>query len=83
VSVQSGQGRSVPVGDGAGWGQSVPVGAGRCRYGAVYGSPRRRPVPTGAAAADRPQETLYNNLYTNRKPLSSLVEICCFQIFFE
>ena len=27
--------------------------------------------------------TRYDNLYTNRKPLSSLVEICCFQIFFE
>ena len=41
--VQSGQGRSVPV----------PVGAG-----AGTGSPRRRLVPTGAGAADRPQETL-------------------------
>jgi hypothetical protein len=25
--------------------------------------------------------TRYDNLYTNRKPLSSLVEICCFKIF--
>ena len=25
--------------------------------------------------------TRYNNSYTNRKPFSSLVEICCFQIF--
>jgi hypothetical protein len=48
--VGAGLGRSGPVG--AGLGRSVPVGAGT-------GSPRYRPVPTGASAADRPQETLY------------------------
>ncbi len=25
----------------------------------------------------------YDNLYTNRKPLSSLVEMCCIQIFYH
>jgi hypothetical protein len=43
----------VPVG--AGLGRSVPVGASA---GAGAGSPS---VPTGAGAADRPQETLYMN----------------------
>ena len=55
VPVQSGQGRSVPVGAGAGWCRSVPVGAGA---GAGTGIPRCRPVPSGAGAADGPQETL-------------------------
>jgi hypothetical protein len=45
----------VPVG--AGLGRSSPVGADA---DAGTGSPRCRPVPTGAGAADRPQETLYN-----------------------
>ena len=48
MSVQSGQGRSVPVGADA---------------GAGTGSPRCRPVVPGAGAADRPQETLYIDLH--------------------
>ena len=66
VPVQSGQGRSVPVGAGAGWCRSVPVWAGLGRLvpvpvpvPLVAGAVRCRPVPTGAGAADRPQETLY------------------------
>jgi hypothetical protein len=60
--VQSGQGRSVPVGAGAGWCRSVPVWASRCRLvlvPVVPGAVQCRPVPTGAGAADRPQEKLY------------------------
>jgi hypothetical protein len=52
VPVGAGRCRLVPVG--AGWCRSVPVGAGRCRCRCRYS-----PVPPGAGAADRPQETLY------------------------
>ncbi len=56
----------MPVGAGAGLGRSVPVGAGWCWLVPVPvpvpvlpGAARFRPVPTGAGAADGPQETLY------------------------
>jgi hypothetical protein len=54
--IQSGQGRSVPVGAGAGWCRCrlVPV-----PVPVVPVADRCRPMPTGVGAVDRPQETLY------------------------